>query len=61
MKDKKFEWTTECQEAFDCLKRKFTEDPVLMISDHSKSFQIECDASQVATGAVVTQLNSNGD
>src|SRR5271155_213788 len=32
-----------------------------MIPDHSKPFQIESDASKVATGAVLTQLDSNGD
>ena len=32
-----------------------------MIHDHSKPFQIESDASKVATGAVLTQLDSNGD
>ena len=29
--------------------------------DHSKPFQIETDASKYATGAVLTQLDSNGD
>src|ERR1700678_1086065 len=60
-KDKKFEWTNECQDTFDTLKKKFTEEPVLMIPDHSRPFQIESDASKVATGAVLTQLDSNGD
>jgi hypothetical protein len=60
-KDKKFKWTTECQEAFDCLQKKFTEEPVLMIHNHLKPFQIESNASQVATGAVLTQLDSNGN
>ena len=32
-----------------------------MMPDHSKPFQIESDASKVATGAVLTQLDSNGD
>src|ERR1700678_4774664 len=58
-KDQKFEWTKECQEAFNCLKKNFTEEPVLMIPDNSKPFQIESDASKVATGAVLTQLDSN--
>src|SRR5271168_2309051 len=58
-KDKKFEWTEECQNTFDTLKKKFTEEPVLMMPDHSKPFQIESDASKVATGAVLTQLDSN--
>jgi RNase H-like domain found in reverse transcriptase len=29
--------------------------------DQSKLFQIESDTSKVATGAVLTQLDSNGD
>src|SRR5271168_4383174 len=60
-KDKKWEWTDECQNTFDTLKKKFTEEPVLMMPDHSKPFQIESDAFKVATGAVLTQLDSNGD
>src|SRR6202522_1098046 len=60
-KDKKFEWTNKCQDAFDTLKKKFTEEQVLMIPDHSQPFQIKSDASKVATGAVLTQLDSNGD
>jgi hypothetical protein len=51
----------ECQDAFDTLKKKFTEEPVLMMPDRSKPFQIESDVSKVATGAVLTQLDSNGD
>ena len=60
-KDKKFEWTNDCQESFDTLKKRFTEEPVLLMPDQSKPFQIESDASKVATGAVLTQLDSNGD
>ena len=32
-----------------------------MMPDHTRSFQIECDASKYASGAVLTQLDSNGD
>jgi RNase H-like domain found in reverse transcriptase/Reverse transcriptase (RNA-dependent DNA polymerase) len=60
-KDKKFEWSTECQEAFDTMKKQFTEEPVLLMPDQSKPFQIESDTSKVATGAVLTQLHLNGD
>jgi RNase H-like domain found in reverse transcriptase/Reverse transcriptase (RNA-dependent DNA polymerase) len=60
-KDKEFEWTTKCQEAFDTIKKRFTEEPVLLMPDQSKPFQIESDASKVATGAVLTQLDLNGD
>ena len=60
-KDKKFKWTEECQMSFDTLKQCFIEEPVLLMPDHSKPFQIESDASKVATGAVLTQTDLNGD
>ena len=55
--------TDDCQKAFffDELKKQFTEELVLMMPDQSRSFQIETDASKYATGAVLTQLDSNGD
>ena len=60
-KDQKFEWTEAQQDAFDELKKRFTEEPVLMMPDHTKPFQIETDASKYATGAVLTQLDTNSD
>ena len=60
-KDQKFEWTEECQRAFDDLKKQFTEEPVLMMPDQTRPFQIKTDASKYATGAVLTQSDSNGD
>ena len=60
-KDRKFEWTTECQQVFDNLKTRFTSEPILMMLDQTKPFQIECDTSKYMSGAVLTQLDSNGD
>jgi reverse transcriptase-like protein len=60
-KDQQFIWTDAQQKAFDELKKCFTEEPVLMMPDHTKPFQIETDASKYATGAVLTQLDSNSD
>ena len=60
-KDQKFEWTEECQRAFDDLKKRFTEESVLTMPDQTRPFQIETDASKYATGAVLTQLDSNGN
>jgi RNase H-like domain found in reverse transcriptase len=37
------------------------EEPVLLMPDQSKPFQIESDTSKVATGAVLTQLDLNGN
>ena len=60
-KDRKFEWTTNCESAFDDLKRRFTSEPILIMPDQTKPFQIKCDALKYASGAVLTQLDTNGD
>ena len=59
-KNKGFIWNEEAQKSFETLKQKFTEEPVLMMPDTSKPFQIESDASKYASGAVLTQLDNNG-
>jgi len=43
------------------MKKRFTEEPVLAMPDHSRPFQIKTDASKYAAGAVLSQLDSNGD
>jgi RNase H-like domain found in reverse transcriptase len=53
-KDKK---STDCQKAFDTMKKQFMEEPVLLMPDQSKPFQIKSDTSKVATDAVLTQLD----
>jgi Reverse transcriptase (RNA-dependent DNA polymerase) len=37
-KYKKFEWTMECQNMFDTLKKQFMEEPVLLMPNQSKPF-----------------------
>ncbi|EEB91673.1 hypothetical protein MPER_09934, partial [Moniliophthora perniciosa FA553] len=60
-KGKEFVWTDECQTAFDKLKRKFLEDPVLIIPDMEKPFLLETDASKFASGGVLRQKGSDGE
>jgi RNase H-like domain found in reverse transcriptase len=60
-KDKKFVWSEECQESFDQLKKRFTEELVLMMLDHLKPFQIQVDSSLFATGGILTQMDTNRD
>jgi hypothetical protein len=60
-KDCKFEWTEDFQKAFEELKRRFTEEPVLAMPDQTRPFQIECDTSKYTSGAVLTQLDMNGN
>ena len=56
-KDQPFIWDDTTQQAFDEMKKCFTEEPVLMMLDQTQPFQIECDASKYASGAVLTQLD----
>ena len=48
-------WTPECDEAFAELKRRITSGPVLVLPDFDKPFEVECDASGFAVGAVLMQ------
>ena len=60
-KDMQFDWTPACQESFDTLKKRFTEEPVLMMLDQTRPFQIESDASKYTSGVVLMQMDSNRD
>jgi RNase H-like domain found in reverse transcriptase/Integrase zinc binding domain len=60
-KDKKFVWSEECQESFNQLKKRFTEEPVLMMPDYLKPFQIQVNSLLFATGGMLTQMDTNRD
>ena len=48
-------WMTECQEAFELLKKCFVEAPILVNYHPDKPLMIETDASDLAKGAVLSQ------
>nr|GEW37380.1 reverse transcriptase domain-containing protein [Tanacetum cinerariifolium] len=54
-KDTPFFFSKECVEAFQTLKRKLTEAPILIASDWDLPFELMCDASNFAIGAVLGQ------
>nr|GEW19623.1 reverse transcriptase domain-containing protein [Tanacetum cinerariifolium] len=54
-KDTPFIFSKECVEAFQTLKRKLTEAPILIAPDWDMSFELMCDASEFAIGAVLGQ------
>ena len=45
-------WTAQCEEAFQILKRRLRESPVLKVADFNKPFVVQIDASDVGIGAV---------
>lgn len=55
-----FEWTPECQEAFDLLKRKLTSAPILAYPNFNKGFVLETDASIHGLGSILSQEQSDG-
>nr|GEV17952.1 retrovirus-related Pol polyprotein [Tanacetum cinerariifolium] len=54
-KDTAFIFSKECVEAFQTLKRKLTEAPILITPDWDLPFELMCDASDFAIGAVLGQ------
>ncbi|GJV34799.1 reverse transcriptase domain-containing protein [Tanacetum coccineum] len=54
-KETSFVFSKECVEAFNALKKKLTEAPILVAPDWDLPFEIMCDASDFAVGAVLGQ------
>ena len=50
-----FQWSEECQNAFDLLKRRFTEALILVHFHPDRPTIVETDASDFALGAIVSQ------
>ncbi len=56
----KFEWTEECQTAFEWLKERLSAYPVLKPPNWEVPFHIYCDASAVAVGSALCQPTDEG-
>jgi hypothetical protein len=50
-----FQWGLAQQQAFDALKSKLTQAPLLQLPDFEKTFKLECDASGIGIGGVLIQ------
>jgi RNase H-like domain found in reverse transcriptase len=59
-KDKAFSWTENEQFAFEELKRRFSETPILTIFDPEQPIVVKTDASDYAIGAYIMQIGKNG-
>src|SRR4030065_1722982 len=55
MKDAEFIFDEQCHESFQLLKRALISAPIMQPPDWSQPFEIMCDASDYAVGAVLGQ------
>ncbi len=53
---KNFDWTPACQSAFEDLRSALTSDTTMAFPDFSLDFILQCDASLLAYGAVLSQF-----
>ena len=54
-KNRKFEWTEDCENSFTELKRRLTSTPVLTLLENNESFDIYSDASKLGLRVVLMQ------
>lgn len=59
-KNCKFEWTSQTQEVFNALRSRFLQAPVLIHPNFDRAFVVETDASDTATGGILSQQGEDG-
>ena len=55
-----FNWTAECQHAFNTLQARLCNSPVLVHPNFNKEFMLQTDASDIGLGAILSQLDDKG-
>ena len=59
-KTAKFEWTDDCQRAFEELPQRLVTVPILVFPDFSLTFVLDTDACDIRISAVLSQLQDDG-
>lgn len=59
-KTAKFEWTNECQTAFEEIRHRLVTAPILAFPDYERAFILDTDASDIGVGAVLSQVQEDG-
>ena len=54
-KDETFQWTPECDKAFETLKKKLIIAPILIFPNWENEFHVHVDASRIVLGSILTQ------
>jgi len=55
-KNRKFGWTSNCEEGFQELKRALVSSPILAMPNDGDPFVLDTDACDVSIGAVLSQV-----
>ena len=55
IRDGRFMWSTDANNAFESIKCKLTTTPILVLPDFSLTFELHFDASKVGIGAILSQ------
>ena len=58
-KDRVFEWTHECEKAFNFLKQNLCAQPILKYADTNKGYMLYTDASRYGWAGVLTQAHTS--
>jgi hypothetical protein len=58
--DAKFQWTDDCEAAFQYLKTALTTAPILALPDFNREFILTTDASKFAISFILSQKDNKG-